>query len=349
MNVIELFGVIGSPGCTAAEVKAELASFDDSEELVVKIDSRGGCVKAGNAMHAAFAEYAGPKRAVVESFAGSIASYLLTAFDDVEITPNGYVMIHNPSMKTDGDDDDHERNAKLIASVKENMVEAYSQKTRKSPAAIRKMMKAETFFSAQEALDAGIVSSIRGQSKTTRLSEAVTNSMPFFVVASLRPAIGKNQLPSEELTMADDLKPVAATPSEIESAFPEMDADFVLSCIKKEMPMSAVASSAAKAMQEENGKLRAEVDELKVKLDEAEAKVAAAEEASEQATSAQADATANQAIPVGGNDVPISAKSRWDQAVQACVERGMNRQKASSEANRKNPGLRAEMLAEING
>jgi hypothetical protein len=42
----------------------------------------------------------------IESSAFSIASFVAMAFDDVEISSNGYMMLHNPYAQAEGDDED---------------------------------------------------------------------------------------------------------------------------------------------------------------------------------------------------------------------------------------------------
>lgn len=350
MSEILLFGVIGED-VTAPEVKALLAEADRDEELVVRIDSPGGSVFVGNAIHSALSEYDGPKKAVVESFAGSIASYILTAFDNVEITPNGYVMIHNPTLLSEGDDEDHARDAKLLGEIKDQMVNAYARRLRMSADETKSLMKAETFFSATEALERGFATSLSGQTASTRLPEAFISSMPYGVVASLRPANGENPKPKEK-PVAEKNEPVAASVKEIKAAFPRMGSDFVLKCVEKEMPMASVAAAAAEELMAENETMKAENEELKMKLaameeESAKAKAMEEEETSEEAE-AKAKAKANGPVAVGGAGESKTATAMWREAVEKCQAGGIPKAKAVQMANRKNPGLRERMLAEAN-
>ena len=349
MSEIQLFGVIGED-VTAPEVKAALADADRTQTLVVKIDSPGGSVFAGNAIHAALRAYDGPKKAVVESFAGSIASFILTAFDEVEITSNGYVMIHNPSMDMNGDDEDHARSAKLLAEIKEQMITAYADRMGASPEEVARQMKSETFFSAQEAQASGLVGSVLDTSKPSALQDVVFNSMPHRVVACVR-SVGEPLAPKEK-PMADKNEPVAASVKEIKAMFPKMASDFILTCVEKELPMASVAAAAAEELMAENETLKAENADLQAKLsameeDGAEAKAKAVEE-EESKANAEATAKANAPVARATTTPGETAKQRWDSAVSACVSEGLPRAKAVQKANRTNPGLRAEMLAEVN-
>ena len=109
---IKLYGPIEAE--TAYRVKAELESAG-GDEIVVRIDSPGGSVFAGFSIWEAFSAYEGPKRAVIEAAAFSIAGFIATAFDDIEIVPNGYIMIHNPHVVSQGDADQLTKDAELLA------------------------------------------------------------------------------------------------------------------------------------------------------------------------------------------------------------------------------------------
>lgn len=350
MSEIEIFGTIGTD-VTAPQIKAQLAAADQDKMLTVRIDSPGGSVFAGNAIHSALVAYQGPKRAIVESFAGSIASYILTAFDDVEMTENGYVMIHNPSMELFGDDEDHTRAAELLSEIKQQMVKAYAQKMRKDETKVAEMMKAETHFNATKAVQSGLATSVTARNQPTRIPVNCFDSMPFKVVACLRSAGGDSSLPTEK-PMAQQNEPVAASVKEIRAAFPNLSSDFVLGCVEKSLPMAEVAVAAAEAMENKLESLQAENDEMRAKLEamekEATEAKATADAEAKATADAQAAASANQPVANASNSTGKTARVRWNEAVQACVSEGMSKYKAVASANRRHPGLRAEMLAEAN-
>ena len=109
-NELLLLGEVGVD-FTSTDVKTQLAHMDQSEPLDVRIDSPGGSVFQGFSIHESLKNYAGPVKAIIESAAFSISSYIPLAADEVEIAPNVYLMIHNPSMGDDGDDEAHEKTA----------------------------------------------------------------------------------------------------------------------------------------------------------------------------------------------------------------------------------------------
>ncbi len=354
MNEINVFGVVGED-ITAADIKASIASFDTSQPLVVNIDSQGGVVLQGNAIWNAIKSYQGTTKAVVQSFAGSIASYLLTAFDEVEITPNGFVMLHNPTMQFVGDSEEYASKAKLLSDMQSEMETAYADQMGMDREEVAALMKTETWFTAEEALDVGLVSKVLSQPSPTQVPVAFIEKLPHGVAKSLRkdtPA-GDKQETSE---MSQKAEPVAATVKELRTAFPKMSDTFVLGCIEKSLPMASCAEAAASELLKENEELKARVqameDEKAAAQEESDANAKAEEEEAEkeeadEQEAAQAAAKGHSAVGnVGGGSGPTAA-ARWTEAV-ASFGNAIPRHLAVRKANRANPGLRDQMVAEAN-
>ena len=257
-NELCLYGEIGVD-ITSVDVKTLLAQMDQTEDLVVRIDSPGGSVFQGFSIHESLSQYPGQKQAVVESAAMSIASYILTAFEDVAIARNGYVMIHNPNMVMDGDDEAFSKAASDLTKYKSTMVSDYAQRTGKSESEILELMKAETYLNADEAIEMGFATS-KTEPVPSRVVTAKTKHMPAAVRSALAEAGDTDtDSPTKEKPVAEQPKRVAATVSQIKSMFPKAKSDFIVRCMEKEMTAEEVQN---KAMEE----LQSEVEELQAKL-----------------------------------------------------------------------------------
>ncbi len=341
-----IYGVIGED-VTAADVKAQLAEAD-GEEVVVRIDSPGGSVFQGFSIFDAIAAYKGPKRAVIESAAFSIASYIAMApFDSVEITSNGYLMMHNPTKQMVGDDDQFEREAKNLRKLKDDMIAAYSSRTGIGVEEVAAMLKEETYLNAEEALLRGFVSRVADSPVRSRVL-ALNTEMPEGVYAALgRVNPGGPLTPEEDDAMSEKSEPVAATVADIKAAFPKASSDFVLNCIEKSMPMASVAAEYAETMQSQNESLHAELETLRGEISELKQQAEAAAAEAGEAQDAVARATGSDPIAQGGEVPAATATERWNSAVAKYVDSGMTNAKAVSLANKNNPGLRREMLSEV--
>lgn len=346
-NLINLHGEIGRD-ITAQQVQQQLAQCDQTKPLVVSINSDGGSVFDGLTIYDAFTAYPGPKKAIIESAAFSIASFIAMAFDDCEITENGYLMIHNPYSETVGDDEEHARASALLSKLKDSMVAAYSRKSGKSQGEIQAIMKEQTFLNAQESMAAGFVSRVTTEKKVAMRPSAKYQNLPQRVFASLFSAAPNVETESREPAigvpkMSDTQAPVAATLAEIKKAFPKAKAEFVISCLERSLPLASVMSDALAAMDEENQALKAQLAEATAK-----AAMPCEEEAPEEPPVAKAR---NGVKPVAkATSIPtVAARDAWKAKVESKVSAGLTRPKAVMAVNRENPGLREQMLEEVNG
>ena len=360
LNQIKLYGVIGED-VTAVEVKQQLDAMDQSQPLVVRIHSEGGSVPDGLAIYDALQAYAGPKKAIIESAAFSIASHIAMAFDDVEITENGYLMIHNPHMEVSGDSKDHSQAADVLSKMQASMVEAYKRKTGKSEDEVLAIMAAESWINANEALAAGYVNRITAPRQAALRAVAKLTTMPQGVLRSLcgDGSDACENRDSEGTTMSDT-QPVAASLAEIKAAYPKANAEFIVRCLEKQLPVASVMTEALGAMEEEMNALRAKVAEYEQKMAAMETQEAMEEEEEmsaeakakameEEEPEAKAKAKTGVKPVAKATSVPrVSASVRWNEQIEAKVAKGLPKAKAASLVNKENPGLREQMLAEVN-
>jgi ATP-dependent protease ClpP protease subunit len=362
MKEIRIDGVIGQGEneVSAAELQKQLPA--NGEPIRVSIHSEGGSVFEGFAMHDVLAKYDGPKTIAVESTAFSIASFIAMAGDEIEMSPNAYFMLHNPRINIEGDDEELGKNAKMIADLKNNMVNAYANRTGKSVEEIQGVLKAETYFNATDAVAFGLADRITQKPVNGRPLACIA-TMPHGVVSALFGAGSGGDNDSKKGHTMTESTPVAATVQQIKAAYPKAKAEFVLSCLERSLPMASVASAAAEEMMKENEELKAKVSAMEEELAKAKAEItieteeeeempaeAKAKAAEEEEKKADAKARASGVKPVAkGTSGRPSASAQWSQAVDnALAKCGGNKMKAVALASRQNPGLREQMLAEVN-
>jgi ATP-dependent protease ClpP protease subunit len=355
-KVIRIDGVIGTgQGEVSAAMVRDQLPTNGTDPIDVRIHSEGGNVFEGFAIHDAFAAYTGPKSLSIESSAFSIASFIAMAFDDVSISPNGYMMLHNPYAGVEGDDEELAKSSMMLAQLKTSMVQAYATRSGKSEDEIRAILKDETYLNAEQSVAMGFATRITGQSVLGRPFAKIKN-MPHGVVAALFGAgSGGNQEPPTKVKPMSDSTPVAATIEEIEAAFPKAKAEFVISCVKQKLPMASVATVAVKEMMAENEALLAKVAAMEEEMAKAKAEMSSKEEPAAMEHDDEEEVEAK-AVARGGVK-PIaksktggpSARVRWDNAVDSCLAKcNGNKAKAVAMANRTNPGLRQAYLDEVN-
>lgn len=159
-----VYKYFGIAAVSPADIRQALADNPEGEEFVLEINSGGGSVYAGFEMYSILRGAKTPTRAEVQSLAGSAASVVLAAADTAAASPVGQVMIHLPSTITEGNQIVHRESVQMLEAVTGSIIAAYEAKCRgkTSRDALRRMMDRETFLTAQEALDAGLIDEIIG-------------------------------------------------------------------------------------------------------------------------------------------------------------------------------------------
>lgn len=361
MRTILIDGEVGrEEGQVSAQwVKSQLPS-NGLDPITVSIHSEGGSVIEGFAIYDALKAYAGPKKCLIASSAFSISSFIPMAFDDVEITPNGYMMLHKPYMGCEGDDVEFAKRSTLLSEMTANMVNAYAAKSGKSLSDVKTILANETYMNATTALANGFVNRITQAPVMGRVFAKV-KTMPHGIVQALFGAglSGDNREPTKGKSMSESQTPVAATIQEIKRAYPKAKADFIIKCMEQSMPMPQVAEAAYAEVMIDNQSLSDRITALEATI--AELQATEATEATEVPPVAAVPPTQPVAqVPVAkaksgvapmaqSKSKPVaSAKKTWSDLIQAKVTTGMPRAKAVVAVNKENPGLREQMLDEVN-
>lgn len=154
-NVYGYFGVEATAPADVSEAIAEA----DGDEIVFEINSGGGSIFAGSEIYNAIRSYQGEKRIEIVGLAGSAASMIACAAESA-ITPTGMLMIHNVSGSGYGDHQVFEREAAALQECDRAIASAYVEKTGMDRQELLDMMNAETWISAERAVEMGFVDGI---------------------------------------------------------------------------------------------------------------------------------------------------------------------------------------------
>ena len=157
---IDVYGGIGDEfdegGVTAVSFVRALRDAD-GEDVTIHINSSGGSVFDANTMAEALRGYKGHTTASIEGLAASAASYFALTADDVVINPSALMMIHNPWDFAVGDAEDMRKKADMLDKARSTISAQYARKTGRTVDEIEGLMEAETWFTAQEAVEFGLV------------------------------------------------------------------------------------------------------------------------------------------------------------------------------------------------
>ncbi|WP_323800695.1 ATP-dependent Clp protease proteolytic subunit [Parasphingorhabdus sp.] len=139
-----------------------LESENPKKDIYLYINSPGGVVTAGMAIHDTM-QYIRPRVGTVcVGQAASMGSFLLAAGEPGMrmATTNARIMLHQPSGGAQGMASDIEIQAKEILRIRASMNELYAKYTGKSIQEIETAMDRDTFLEADEAKAFGIVDEV---------------------------------------------------------------------------------------------------------------------------------------------------------------------------------------------
>jgi ATP-dependent Clp protease, protease subunit len=125
-----------------------------SGPVTLRINSPGGSVFGAQAMVAAMREYPGAITARVDSLAASAASVIAAEAASVEMAPGAMLMIHKSWGMAIGNADDMMATAALLEKIDGQIAASYAR--RGGEADWLALMAAETWFTADEAVAAGL-------------------------------------------------------------------------------------------------------------------------------------------------------------------------------------------------
>lgn len=145
---------------TPKQFREEMDGLGDVSELRVMINSGGGDVFAGQAIHSMLARHPAKVTVFVDGLAASIASIVAMAGDTVVMPRNAMMMVHNPWTVGVGDAREFRKIAETLDHIRESMLAAYQAKTGMDRPALLALLNKETWLTAEEAVDQGFADEI---------------------------------------------------------------------------------------------------------------------------------------------------------------------------------------------
>lgn len=181
---LHLYGVVGGfwGDIVASDVVREIDALDVAE-LHVYVNSPGGDVYDGIAIRNALRRHSATIVVHVDGLAASAASFIAAAGDTVIMGENSELMIHDAWTIALGNADELRVVADDLDRVSDNIAAMYAEKAGGTAAEWRTLMKAETWYSASEAVTAGLADSVEGDTAADELDVAARFDLPIYAHA----------------------------------------------------------------------------------------------------------------------------------------------------------------------
>lgn len=131
-----------------------------AEIINLRINSPGGDVFDGAAIFNALERHSAKVITHIDGLAASMASIVALAGDEVRMAENAFFMIHHPWCLCIGNAEDMKKTAEILDKLGDSSIRTYVRKSGQSEKQIRSWLDEETWFSAEEAKDAGFITEI---------------------------------------------------------------------------------------------------------------------------------------------------------------------------------------------
>jgi ATP-dependent Clp protease protease subunit len=146
-------------GITTKAVNDALVSLNGARASV-RINSPGGSADEGIAIYNALKRYKGGVDTYNEALAASAASLIFLAGENRTMLSGSKVMIHKAMILAAGNSEQLRKTADTLDTYDKGLVEIYADYIDANSDSIMELLASETWYNSQDALDAGLATSV---------------------------------------------------------------------------------------------------------------------------------------------------------------------------------------------
>jgi len=230
-------------GVSAEQFVRELRDLGPLDRIHLRLNSPGGSYFEGVAIYTVLKQHAAKVTVHVDGIAGSMASVVAMAGDEIEMADGSFVMIHNPAQIVAGEADELRQMADVLDKIKQQIVGIYAARTKQSAEKITALMDAETWMSPDEAVALGFA-----DRKTTQLAIAAAvdvtrfTNLPKSLLANQGATMSENKN-TPPAAPAAPAAPIAATFAELKAGLVGADSEFICQQLEASATLPAAQSS----------------------------------------------------------------------------------------------------------
>lgn len=247
-------------GITASDFKTALDSISPKgRQINLRINSPGGLVSEGLAIHNMIAAYPGRTVAIIDGIAASTASFIPMACDEIHMPKTAQMFIHDAWGMCVGPAADMESAADDLNTCSDQIASMYSEKNGKTVSQMRKMMRDETLMTGETALAAGLVDKLVEKAAIRNFTTSEITSMK----AKLRGNANNRKTQENDPQIMKRTQMIALL-NKFKVAFQDsMTDEQLLALIENMTPPNAAPQNQAPPVADEVAAMRAEMKLLK--------------------------------------------------------------------------------------
>ncbi|MHB9019806.1 MAG: head maturation protease, ClpP-related [Minisyncoccota bacterium] len=155
-------------GTTAEDFAQQLAEIRGVKRLTVRINSGGGDVWDGMSIYNQLSQFKAHTTVIIDGIAASIAALIAMAGDTVQAAENSQLMIHDAWTIMEGNEQQLREVADILVKIDQQCAETFARRSSRTAAEFRKLQDKETYLTAAEARELGLVDEVLGTRKTSQ-------------------------------------------------------------------------------------------------------------------------------------------------------------------------------------
>lgn len=160
-----------------SDVAEALAQNKDVKQMNIHINSGGGSVFAGNAIYNRLKAHSAHKTVYIDGLAGSIASVIALAGDEIVMPKNTYMMIHKAWTYAYGNSTDLRAAADSLDIIEKSIINTYADNAKEGVTEedIIAKMEAETWLTAEDCAEMFEKVCVKGEIKAMNSISGITD------------------------------------------------------------------------------------------------------------------------------------------------------------------------------
>jgi ATP-dependent Clp endopeptidase proteolytic subunit ClpP len=143
----------------------ELAALGEVDQIDLRINSPGGDVFDGVAIHNAIKNHKANVTAYVDGLAASAASFIAMAANKIVMPANSFLLIHGASGFAFGNADDMRATAEDLDRIDKSLTATYAARSKSTTAKVKALMKEDRLMDAAEAKELGFADQVIAEKK----------------------------------------------------------------------------------------------------------------------------------------------------------------------------------------
>ena len=182
-----IYDYFGIESTSPSKVNKILNSIMTNEDLEIEINSNGGDISAASEIYTAIRGYnKGNKKTNIVGSAYSAGSVIAMASESY-MSPTAMMMVHKVSTGAEGNSDDMDKASRVLKVADQTVANAYVAKSGMAMNDALKMMSEETWLTAQQAKDKGLIDGIMFEGEqNTQLVNSFSNMIPLEIINKMQ-------------------------------------------------------------------------------------------------------------------------------------------------------------------